>query len=146
MELAADLRVRDWWRLAFAYSYLELDLKLDPGSQDQTNANVQRTDPRQQISLRSLMNPRKDIDVDLWLRYVDQTYPSLNVGAFANQRIPSYWELDLRLAWRPTPKLELSLVGQNLLHSSHPEGYQDAFAADLLAVERGLYASLRLAF
>jgi iron complex outermembrane receptor protein len=35
--------------------------------------------------------------------------------------VPSYFELDVRLAWRATKRLELSIVGQNLLHDHHPE-------------------------
>jgi iron complex outermembrane receptor protein len=35
--------------------------------------------------------------------------------------VPDYAELDLRFSWRPIPKLELSLVGQNLLHDHHLE-------------------------
>src|SRR2546427_12775310 len=33
----------------------------------------------------------------------------------------SYGELDLRVAWQPVGALELSLVGQNLLHARHAE-------------------------
>ena len=35
--------------------------------------------------------------------------------------VPAYTELDLRLGWQATDRLELSLVGQNLLHPRHPE-------------------------
>ena len=35
--------------------------------------------------------------------------------------VPSYDELDVRLAWRPIPPLELSVVGQNLF-STHGRG------------------------
>jgi iron complex outermembrane receptor protein len=35
--------------------------------------------------------------------------------------VPSYAELDLRVGWHPTPHLELSVTGQNLLHAHHPE-------------------------
>jgi len=38
--------------------------------------------------------------------------------------VPSYFEFDTRIAWHATKKLELSIVGQNLLHDHHPEyGY-----------------------
>jgi iron complex outermembrane receptor protein len=43
------------------------------------------------------------------------------VTHIANQRVPEYGELDTRLAWVPRPNLEISLVGQNLLHDQHPE-------------------------
>ncbi|MBK1723991.1 TonB-dependent receptor plug domain-containing protein [Thiocystis violacea] len=143
LELAADLQVRDNWRLALAYSYLELDLTASSDSLDISNETLARTDPRQQVSLRSLMNPRPDIDLDLWIRYVDQTYPVFVQNA---QPIPAYWTLDLRLAWRPRADLELALVGQNLLSESHQEGYQDAYGAVPLEVQRGLYATVRLDF
>jgi iron complex outermembrane receptor protein len=35
--------------------------------------------------------------------------------------VPSYFELDTRLAWHAGERLELSIVGQNLLHNHHPE-------------------------
>jgi iron complex outermembrane receptor protein len=43
------------------------------------------------------------------------------VGSIANQKVPAYSELDMRWAWRPNPKLEFSVVGQNLLHDRHTE-------------------------
>ena len=92
------------------------------------------------------MNPREDIDFDPWLRYVDRSYPEFGLGFYGDQPIPPYWEFDLRLAWRPSPDLELSVVGQNLLHPSHQEGYQDAFGAVPLEVQRGVYAAFRFDF
>ncbi|MBK1723992.1 TonB-dependent receptor [Thiocystis violacea] len=146
LELAADLQVREGWRLALAYSYLDLDLTASADTLDSSNETQSRTDPRQELSLRSLMNPRPNIDVDLWLKYVDRTFPAFDIGAYSNEPIPAYWTLDLRLAWRPRADLELALVGQNLLSESHQEGYQDAFATVPLEVQRGLYATLRLDF
>jgi iron complex outermembrane receptor protein len=35
--------------------------------------------------------------------------------------VPAYTEVDCRLGWRPLTRLELSLVGRNLLHAHHPE-------------------------
>ena len=49
---------------------------------------------------------------DAWLRAI---------SALPNPRVPTYAELNLRLGWQPTPGLELALVGQDLLHDSHPE-------------------------
>jgi outer membrane receptor for monomeric catechols len=38
--------------------------------------------------------------------------------------VPSYWELDSRLAWQASRHLTVSLVGQNLIHEYHVEyGY-----------------------
>ncbi|MCF7983952.1 MAG: TonB-dependent receptor, partial [Thiohalocapsa sp.] len=146
LELAAELQINDWWRVPLTYSYLELDIENADGSFDQSNPPLARTDPRQQFSLRSLMSPREDVDVDLWLRYVDSTYPEFDVGVFGSQRIAAYWQLDLRLAWRPRPAVELSLVGQNLLEEAHQEGYQAAFGMVPVQVQRGVYGAVRLEF
>jgi hypothetical protein len=35
--------------------------------------------------------------------------------------VPSYWEAEARLAWRPTAWSELAVEGQNLLHDRHLE-------------------------
>ncbi|NKN31860.1 TonB-dependent receptor [Marichromatium bheemlicum] len=145
-ELAGELQLRDWWRLAFAYGFLEIDLEVPESSRDRSNDSLARADPRQQLSLRSLMSPRQDLDLDLWLRYVDGNYPAFDIGQFSSLRIPAYWELDVRLAWRPRPGLEFALVGQNLLSPSHQEGYPEAFAALPLEVQRGVYASVRVDF
>jgi hypothetical protein len=35
--------------------------------------------------------------------------------------VPGYAELDVRLAWHPDDRLELSLAARNLLHAGHLE-------------------------
>jgi iron complex outermembrane receptor protein len=40
--------------------------------------------------------------------------------------VPAYPELEVRLAWHATKNLEISIVGQNLLHDQHVEaGFPD---------------------
>jgi iron complex outermembrane receptor protein len=48
----------------------------------------------------------------------------------------SYGEMTVRLGWRPSSRLDLSVVGQNLLHDRHEE-----FAAGTPRelFERGVY-------
>jgi len=58
------------------------------------------------------MELTRQVDFDVWLRYVD---------ALRSSNVPGYVTLDLRLAWRPLQNLELALVGQNLVDSHHPE-------------------------
>jgi len=45
----------------------------------------------------------------------------------------------VRLAWRPSPKLEFSIVGQNLLHDHHAEF---GAAAARQEIERGVYGKV----
>jgi iron complex outermembrane receptor protein len=43
------------------------------------------------------------------------------VGALRYPAVPSYTELDLQWSWNATRRLDVALIGQNLLHRSHPE-------------------------
>jgi iron complex outermembrane receptor protein len=67
-------------------------------------------DPQQQVMLRSSYDFNKHLSLDAQLRYVDQI-----LGA------SSYVTADVRVAYRPTKNLELSLVGQNLFAEQHLE-------------------------
>jgi len=44
------------------------------------------------------------------------TSPGTTLGT-----VPSYFELDVRIGWHVTKNLEISIVGQNLLHDQHAE-------------------------
>ncbi|HEX4263159.1 MAG TPA: TonB-dependent receptor [Verrucomicrobiae bacterium] len=117
-ELSANYQLLDWWRLHGGYNLLEEDINIKPGKSDINNALNETADPQQQFSLRSSMDLPKDVSFDTSLRWVDTLH--LNNGATVGI-VPSYFELDARLAWRPIKGVELSIVGQNLLHDHHPE-------------------------
>lgn len=117
-ELTANYQLLDWWRLHGGYNLLKEDLRVTPGRMDENNALNETADPQQQFSIRSSIDLPKDISLDVGLRWVDRLL--INNGATVGT-VPSYFELDARLAWRPIKRLELSVVGQNLLHDHHPE-------------------------
>jgi len=93
---------------------------------DSINAATNKLDVLAQFQLRELLVPKwkqskllaHGIEFDARLRYVD-TLHNNNGGAVGI--VPSYTELDLRAGWRPTRRLELAIVGHNLLHAHHPE-------------------------
>ena len=71
------------------------------------------------------------LELDAWLRYV---------SALPSPFVDEYAELDLRLGWQALEGLELSLVGQNLLHESHAEfGPASPFREE---VERSFYGKV----
>jgi iron complex outermembrane receptor protein len=112
IEMRASLQATPWWRLHAAYTYLGKDLALDPGSYDPTDGKLEGNDPRSRFVLRSQMDLARGFELDGTLRYM---------GRLPSPVVPAYTELDLRLGWHATDRLELSLVGQNLLHARHPE-------------------------
>jgi iron complex outermembrane receptor protein len=64
------------------------------------------------------MDLPNNLALDATFRRVDRL-PTNNAGVLTF--LPDYAELDIRLGWRPMESLEIAVVGQNLLHESHPE-------------------------
>ncbi|MCX6953014.1 MAG: TonB-dependent receptor, partial [Verrucomicrobia bacterium] len=112
-EFTADWRVTPRWRLRAGWTELRVHSEPQSDSADDRSArdSISR-DPNHQLSLRSLLELPAGWEGDASLRYG---------SAIRYQAMPGYTELDLRLGWRPTAAWEFSLLGQNLLHSRHPE-------------------------
>ena len=123
-ELTADWRATDAWRLRAGYSQLHLRLHNVPGS---TAAAPTDTDPEHQLSLRSSLDLPGHVEFDATYRLV---------ARLGSVRLPAYDELGVRVGWSPRPALELSLVGQNLLHDRHGEFNA---AATRQLIERSIY-------
>lgn len=113
-ELSADYHVTSWWRLRAGHTELRLHIRPQPGSTDQTFGEAEAADSNHYFTLRSSFDLTRHFEFDPAFRYVSRiTNPT--------QAVPGYSELDSRLAWKPRPKIELSVVGQNLLHDHHAE-------------------------
>ncbi|MFM9961570.1 MAG: TonB-dependent receptor plug domain-containing protein [Planctomycetaceae bacterium] len=137
-EVASTLQLTDWWSMKVAYTLLDIEAHLKPGSTDSSTpiriASEQAAEggsPQNQVYARSSWNLSSDWQVDLGLRYVDQL-PVVNV--------PHYLVGDARVAWRPRKNLELSVAGQNLFDNSHPEfGGMIVRSSAITQVERSVY-------
>jgi iron complex outermembrane receptor protein len=117
-EFSATYQVLDWWRLRGGYDLLEEHIWVRNGGTDFYNALDETEDPRYQFRIRSSMDLAHNVAFDTDLRFVDSLRVD-NSGVAAT--VPSYTELGARIAWRVTANLELSIVGQNLLHAAHAE-------------------------
>ncbi len=102
--------------------------------------------PKHQVSLRTSFSPAKNIDMDVWLRYVDDTKTnrssSIGLGTYD---IDDFVTLDLRIAWRLTENLELVAVGQDLLDEGHMEFVQEILISPT-AVSRSFYGQIKYLF
>jgi iron complex outermembrane receptor protein len=137
LEIAARWKARPAWQLDAAYTYLKMNFDVDADSIATTQpAATEQSNPNHQLVLRSALDVSDRLEFDTTLRHVDEL-PALQV--------PAYTALDLGLTWLATPGLEVSLVGQNLLDSHHPEQQVVANGA-ATEVERGYYAKLRWRF
>lgn len=137
VEVAADWDVFEWWRLRVAYTWLQMQLHLDKDSRDTASESAEGDSPHNQVSVRSSLRLANDIELDIWLRYVDN---------LPNQQVGKYITLDTRVGWKPSEALELSVVGQNLLDSQHQEFVPEIIDTTPTEVERSVYAKMTWRF
>ncbi len=124
IEMAAYWQATANWLLQASYTFLETNLTQGFLDMREVEAFLgQAGNPRNQVSLRSALNITRQLELDLWFRYVDR---------LSENNVDEYTSLDARLAYRPTARLELSVVGQNLLEPRHAE-----FSS--IEVERSVY-------
>ncbi|MCE0484783.1 MAG: TonB-dependent receptor [Methylacidiphilales bacterium] len=130
-ELSADYQMLDWWRWHAGYDYLKEQIHVKPGETDFNNGTNETADPENQFSLRSSMDLPQNIEFDTALRWVDR------LCGPDTATVPSYMELDARLGWHVTKDLEISVVGQNLLHDYHQE-----YSSEGEAIVRSVYGKI----
>jgi iron complex outermembrane receptor protein len=111
-ETWAAWRAADWWRLSAGFNYLDQDLRLREGATDLQAPSGTGNDPNHWWKLRSAFDLSSTLELDVMLRHYD---------ALPNPQVPDYTAFDLRLGWRASKALELSLIGQNLGDRRHPE-------------------------
>jgi len=141
LELSASYQALDWWQLHLGYDLLRESIRVTPGQVDATGATNETADPKHQLRLRSSMDLPRQLSLDAALRWVDAFH--INNGPTGGPVVgivPSYFELDSRLAWHVSRQLELAVVGSNLLHNHHVEyGYPSPTREE---IERSVFGKL----
>jgi iron complex outermembrane recepter protein len=133
-EMLATWQAAPWWRVQPSYSYLQMQMKVANGD---TAEEPVGTSPVSQAGIRSLIDLGSNVTFDGFLRYVDQL-PALGVA--------SYVELNARLGWRVSDRLELSLSGENLLHAYHTEFGSETLPIIPTKVPRSVFAKATFKF
>ncbi|HEX4023899.1 MAG TPA: TonB-dependent receptor [Steroidobacteraceae bacterium] len=137
LEFSADYRLLSNWSLHAGYTLLREDLWVKPGQFDLNDALNETADPKNQFSVRSNVDLPRNLHLDADLRYVDSLVT--NSGPTPGI-VPGYYELNGRLAWQASEHLELSIVGQNLLHDEHTEyGFPGPTRVE---IQRSVYAKV----
>jgi iron complex outermembrane receptor protein len=140
-EFSISYQVSAAWRLQGSYNLLKEHLRVKPGQVDFSHALNETADPEQQFTLRTSLDLPRHIAIDAGLRWVDTLH---NNNGPTPGTVPSYFELDLRVGWQATPRLEFALVGQNLLHDQHPEyGFPGPAREE---IQRNLYGKITWRF
>lgn len=135
VEVSLNYQLLDWWRLISFYTWFHPDSETESSSQDPVfKSNLEGLNPENQYGIRSQMNIGEDIEVDAFLRYVDQL-DAVDVDA--------YTELDIRLGYNGFEGVQLSVVGQNLIDNQHME-FVDSFVQNgRIANKRGVFGQVR---
>lgn len=110
IEAVATWQAAPWWKLQSSYTHLKFNLH--PGVYDAANEGLKKLNPKNQCTLRSLVDITRDIELDMNIYFTDR---------IRGQDLRSYTNLMVRLGWKPVKGLELSLVGANLLRDRHTE-------------------------
>ena len=137
IELAADWRVQNWWRLRGSYSFFDIKIHIDPGNPVTGGEAAEGQSPHHSAVLQSSMAVNESVSFDTTLRYVD------SLSALG---VPDYLELDARLAWRPAPGMELAITGRNLLHDRHQEFGEESLTINPTSVPRTALVTFTVEF
>ncbi len=133
-ELAATYRVSDRWRLRGGYTELRIHVWPNPGSTDTSRGATESHTPDRQLFLHSSLDMPAHLRLDGMFRYLSRV---------ANQQLPAYAELNARFTWQPVAALDLSIVGQNLLHNRHAEFGTPTARRE---IQRGVYGMAQCHF
>ncbi len=123
LEVAANWNVTKRWRLTGSYIFSRLT-----GISGFTQI-ISQAPPEQTFSLSSLSDIGQRWELDANLRYNDSQ---------TAVKVDSWWSLDLRLGWRPTQQLNLSLIAKELLDPEHFE-YNDAVSTEATSIGRSVF-------
>jgi len=137
LELSVAWQATPWWRLRGAYSYLNVDYHLHPRTLSVLSQPLTAKAPRHQVGLESRMNLGDHVEFDAMFRYVDE---------LEDLGVEGYTDLSLRLGWRPSEDLEISVVGHNLLAEHHQEFDASFLNTVPTQIERGVYGKVTWRF
>ncbi|KQW82002.1 hypothetical protein ASC65_12050 [Brevundimonas sp. Root1279] len=112
VEAWGNYDVSNAWRVSAGFSSLDKEFDDNVTSRDLSGLVSIGDDPEYQLTLRSQNDLTDTLDLDVRLRAVDKLTSSDTDG---------YVEADVRLGWRVTDKLELSVTGQNLIEDLRVE-------------------------
>lgn len=150
-EIGANWSPNDRQSLYGAYTFLETrlraDSRLSEANRTSTEAIADQS-PKHQLYLQSSWNLPRNVAVDVIGRFVDRLRGFNPGGApgVANV-VDQYVALDARASRRLRNNLEVAVVGQNLLHSHHPEfGTSALVRSPLVEIERSVYGKVTWLF
>jgi iron complex outermembrane receptor protein len=112
IELGVDYVPAPFWQVHGAYTHISEDFHLTAASRDPSAGSGEHNDPENQLSIRSYLDLPSNGEIDAVFRFA---------GALPQPKVSRYSELTLQVGWGRGGPLELSVIGDNLLHRRHGE-------------------------
>jgi len=129
LELALDWRPQSWLLFQFSYSYAEFDLRSENGDGGLDFIMVDEdATPHHQFSLRTNIDWGDGWQCNIWVRYVDSFAASGKEVTATLDTVDSYLTADINVSWQVTDKVNVMLIGQNLLDGGHLEFFSEYLA------------------
>lgn len=137
MELTAQWQPTDWLKLQPSYWFVKTSLHTPKNAVFSDGERAETDTPQQQFHFKASVNLPEHIEVDTQLRYVD------GVDYYT---VPSYVAFDMRVGWKPSKNLELSVVGQNLFDNHHLEFGNATSELPKVEIQRSLFGKVNVSF
>lgn len=119
-------------RLQAGYAYVRPAFEATPGSADTTQLAALHAVPRHKVVARVSVDPSRAVVLDAWLR--------VSSGISAHE-VPVNAALTARARWRVHSRVDLAVIGKNLVHARRREiGLPGAPGAS--EVQRGVFAEV----
>jgi iron complex outermembrane receptor protein len=138
VEAFATWKVTNRWTLTPAFAFEEIQLHLDPSSQDTSSvATAEGSSPRQWARVGSHVALVHGLAWDVSANFV---------GRLTNPAVASYTRIDSQLTWHLREHLFASLVGQNLAEDHHIEVLNTGGTGFSIYMKRSGYVKLTWRF
>jgi iron complex outermembrane receptor protein len=138
VEASVNWKVTHRWTLSPGYSFFKMNLHTEAASLDSTSvSDTQGSTPDHQAQLRSHMELSRGFSWDANAYFVER---------LPAQFVPSYTRLDTQLSWRLAERIELNLVGENLLRDHHEEFNDLLQSVNSSLAKRSAYVKLTWQF
>jgi iron complex outermembrane receptor protein len=130
-EVSSTVQPSTSTRVHGSYAWLHRDIRPEPGSADISGG--EGNDAPHLFNLQVFADLQPNVRLNIMTRYV---------AALPRPRLDGYAEADVTLQWDVRPWAELALVGQDLLHDSHPEFFSGQTLLE--EYERSVFVTLTL--
>jgi len=130
--------VTKWWRTEFSWTHFQYSTALDPTTgQPYMLMSPLDFSPRDQFSLRNAFDISHRLSLSTQLRYVSK---------LRGAGVPAYTDANVRLSWQLASALDVSLIGENLLHSRRLEFGLGNYSTPLSYLPRQVTAEVQFRF